>query len=277
MTDNLAPNHANHLDALDAFRVDVGSIPKRGYNPHFSSHFADYEDIRDAVDPNLPVHGLAVTQTMTDLSGRPALRTALYFNGSVAEEGTVPLPGDTAQAVSASNTYMRRIALVTILGLRTDDDTDGAAGGQQQARQQQQQRPQAQQPQQGGTASRVAAAAGRTQPAPAAPSTQQPPYQGTVHHPKQDTGEMVNERQGKNLYRLFKKAESDLGWDRDRYTQQIALFGDGVTDDRQLTKDQATALISDMKLTLGEEDQQQAPRQQQAPQNEYAYDDNGPF
>jgi len=87
----------------------------------------------------------------------------------------------------------------------------------------------------------------------------------------------VNEGQGKNLYRLFKKAENEIGWDKDRYRQQVALFGDGVTDDRQLTKAQATALISDMKLTLGEEDQQQAPRQQQAPQGEYAYDDNGPF
>ena len=112
-------------NALNAFRKDVGTIPKNGVNPHFHSKFAKYEDIRAHVDPIMEKHGISVFQTLGGEEGRPTLFTSLTVNGTAVGGGSVPLPGETAQQIGASVTYMRRYALVTILGLVTDDDDDG--------------------------------------------------------------------------------------------------------------------------------------------------------
>ena len=112
-------------DVLTTVRKEIGNIPKRGRNPHFGNTYATYEDIRAAVDPVLEKHGIKVIQALTSVEGKPALYTSVEGDDGLSFGGMVPLPGDTAQAIGASITYMRRYALVTILGLITEDDDDG--------------------------------------------------------------------------------------------------------------------------------------------------------
>ena len=83
---------------------------------------------------------------------------------------------------------------------------------------------------------RVAQAAGRPQ--------------GQTQAPQGQTGEKLSERQSKNLFRLWKHV---LHWDRDTYAQQIELVtGEPISDDRNLTKDQASDLIRELKIIAGE-------------------------
>ena len=122
-------------DVLTTVRKEIGNIPRRGRNPHFGNTYATYEDIRAAVDPVLEKHGVYVRQALSDVDGKAALHTSVWNGEEQIVTGTVPLPGDTAQAIGASITYMRRYALVTALGLLTEDDDDGNSARPVQAQQ----------------------------------------------------------------------------------------------------------------------------------------------
>ena len=92
-----------------------------------------------------------------------------------------------------------------------------------------------------------------------------------------DSGELLTEGQGKNLYRLWKYA---LSWDRDRFLQEVELVtGAKVTDDRKLTKKQASDMIRALKIRAGEpvdDTPATAPSTEPAPDDSY-FDDSEPF
>lgn len=89
--------------------------------------YADLQVVLEAVTPALRKQGLELVQTVEG----DQLVTELW---SVVDAEAHPvssyinLPGDaTSQALGSAITYARRYAIVTMLGLVTEDDDDGAA------------------------------------------------------------------------------------------------------------------------------------------------------
>ena len=58
----LSPETDQLFAALKAARTEFPAIQKNAENPFFQAKFADYNSIRDAVDPILEKHGLLISQ-----------------------------------------------------------------------------------------------------------------------------------------------------------------------------------------------------------------------
>jgi len=89
--------------------------------------YAPLDAILTAVRPALAKNGLSVTQRLEDVGGRPGLRTELrHADGGVLGASfplaTVP---ESPQQLGSLLTYLRRYALVALLGVATEDDDDG--------------------------------------------------------------------------------------------------------------------------------------------------------
>ncbi len=97
--------------------------------------YAPLDSILGTVRPVLAKHGLAVTQLLTARDdGQPALETRILHSSGEQMGGVFPLPAAvammTAQEIGSLLTYLRRYALVALLGIATEEDDDGnhAAG-----------------------------------------------------------------------------------------------------------------------------------------------------
>ena len=113
--------------ALVAAQADLTNPPKDSVNPHFKSKFADLATVRNVVVPALHRHGLAVTQLITSLDGKPALATQLVHTSGEWLRCTSPLVPvkQDPQGYGAAATYLRRYSLQAIAGVCADDDDDG--------------------------------------------------------------------------------------------------------------------------------------------------------
>lgn len=110
----------------------------------FSYTYADIAAVIDAVKEPLAENGLCYLQVVTNIDGAPALKTILAHQDGASIEGTVPLRFDNIsdpQKFGGVLTYVRRYALLGILGLATDDDDAQSVGSPQPARQHQAQQP----------------------------------------------------------------------------------------------------------------------------------------
>jgi len=127
---------ANLAAALVGFQSDVPPIPrsktvkvttKTGGSYTFA--YAPLEAILPAIQPVAAKHGLAWSQLLSSSAdGRPMLRTLLLHVGSAERlESEFPMPlkgGESAQEIGSMISYLRRYALVSMLGLSTDEDDD---------------------------------------------------------------------------------------------------------------------------------------------------------
>ncbi len=115
----------NIAQGLSIFQSKVGVIGRSSSNPFFKSKYASLEDILPAIQPSLQEAGLTFTQIPT---GENELRTIIiHVESGESIEGTykmTPAKNDP-QGQGAAITYMRRYALVAMLGLNTDEDDDG--------------------------------------------------------------------------------------------------------------------------------------------------------
>lgn len=115
------------LDALSKAQQEFPGIPKRGYNPHFKSHFSTLADVKHAVEPVLRKYGLSVVQLNDNIGpdGRPALTTLIYHeNEYIGSTTPLSLAKNDPQAHGSATSYMRRYAYTTALGLLAEDDDD---------------------------------------------------------------------------------------------------------------------------------------------------------
>lgn len=91
----------------------------------YSFAYAPLETIIETVRPILADNGLAVLQL---LEPGPALRTEIRHRDGGVISGSFPFQnGGTPQALGSTITYLRRYALVAMLGLATEEDDDGQA------------------------------------------------------------------------------------------------------------------------------------------------------
>lgn len=90
--------------------------------------YAPLDVILATAQPVLAAQGLAVSQLLSSVDGRPSLRTLLLHKSgeSLAAEFPLPIHGsETAQEIGSMVSYMRRYALISVLGLATEEDDDG--------------------------------------------------------------------------------------------------------------------------------------------------------
>ena len=124
------PLSSQALDALTAFRSEVGAIHK-GATANAGSYSYNYVEINallDAIEEPLKSHGFTITQVLNAIDGKPSLATVLWHEdkdgntSSLGGEVTLVHAPNDPQAFGASLTYHRRYAIITILGLRTEDN-----------------------------------------------------------------------------------------------------------------------------------------------------------
>jgi hypothetical protein len=96
----------------------------------FSYSYAPLDAILAAVRPVLAKHELALTQTLDSLEPvGPVLRTQLLHSSGESVGGYFPLDtvGLSPQQLGSLLTYVRRYALVSILGVAAEEDDDAGA------------------------------------------------------------------------------------------------------------------------------------------------------
>lgn len=118
--------------ALAKFHKEMGTIQKDANNPFFKSKYAPLETILPAIKEPLEKAGLVFTQMPSYLGSEVGFSSALttkiiHIESGETIESTVPLilAKQDPQGVGSAITYMRRYALVSMLGLNCDEDDDG--------------------------------------------------------------------------------------------------------------------------------------------------------
>ena len=121
----------NIAKSLAKFHDLMGNVAKDANNPFFKSKYAPLETILPAIKGPLKEAGLVFFQAPTWIGDNsPALATTLIDIESGEKIETVSpiiLAKQDPQGQGSAITYMRRYALVAMLGLNCDEDDDGNA------------------------------------------------------------------------------------------------------------------------------------------------------
>ena len=113
-----------HLKLLQ-FQKTIQPLKKDGQNPHFHSRYVTLNEVLDKVKKPLNDMGVLILQ-QSDAHG---LTTTLYDTETdTFVSSYLPyVEVTTAQKLGSNNTYNRRYALVTMLGLEDEDDDGNEA------------------------------------------------------------------------------------------------------------------------------------------------------
>ncbi len=131
------------FDRLLAAQKEIEVITKDKTNPYFNHKYADINTILKMVKPILNNEELLLLQPLSNVNGKPAIKTIIVHGEDMISE-TMVMPEDTnPQKMGSTITYYRRYAIVSILCLESEDD-DGNAASQPSAPKKEQ--PKAQQP-----------------------------------------------------------------------------------------------------------------------------------
>ena len=119
-------DNASLFKALVNFQRSVTNVAKdkQANTGKFGYTYADIAGVIEAVKEPLAANGLCYMQVLTNVDGRPAIRTILAHEEGGSIEGTVTLQGDLndPQKFGGICTYYRRYGLLGVLGLATEDD-----------------------------------------------------------------------------------------------------------------------------------------------------------
>jgi len=114
--------------ALAKAQGAMDSATKGNLNPHFKSRYADLAAVRDAMREPFAANGLSVVQGLRTVQGGIEVETVLFHASgqSIRETLMVPVARMDAQGLGSGATYGRRYALMSMIGLASEDD-DGNA------------------------------------------------------------------------------------------------------------------------------------------------------
>lgn len=114
--------------ALAKAQGAMDSATKGNINPHFKSRYADLAAVRDAMREPFAANGLSVVQGLRTVQGGIEVETVLFHASgqSIRETLMVPVARMDAQGLGSGATYGRRYALMSMIGLASEDD-DGNA------------------------------------------------------------------------------------------------------------------------------------------------------
>lgn len=126
-------NEINDLAlALSQAQGDFTAVQMDAENPYFKSRYATLGALIEAARPVLAKYGLAVTQLVNAGTDYAGIETVLMHKSGqwIAENCHAGVDGkNTAQAMGAVITYLRRYSYAAILGLYAEEDTDGNKPG----------------------------------------------------------------------------------------------------------------------------------------------------
>src|SRR5688500_4097624 len=117
--------------ALVKAQAEMPKIAFDKKNPFLGNGYATLGAVIDATRPILEKFGLAVMQFPLSHEGRIGVRTVLLHESGEYFEDVILLVPDAQKGLSVNQSagvtisYLRRYALVAILGLYAEEDTDG--------------------------------------------------------------------------------------------------------------------------------------------------------
>jgi len=99
---------------------------RKGEASSYEYRYADLSDVIDAIREPFSKHGLAFTQPIFPVAGKPCLVTTLLHSSGQWIRSIYPLPGAmSSQEMLGNITYGRRYSLCAIAGISGETDTDG--------------------------------------------------------------------------------------------------------------------------------------------------------
>lgn len=113
--------------ALLGVQRQITAIKKDSSNPHFKNTYTSLEKVLEVVKPLLNDAGILFMQLVSapPFEGHAALATVFIHADSGEEISSLavfPLQKSDPQGASAANTYMRRVSLLSALGIPEEDD-----------------------------------------------------------------------------------------------------------------------------------------------------------
>lgn len=123
--------------ALAKAQGAMDSATKGNINPHFKSRYADLAAVRDAMREPFAANGLSVVQGLRTVQGGIEVETVLFHASgqSIRETLMVPVARMDAQSLGSGATYGRRYALMSMIGLASEDDDGNAVSAPSTTRQ----------------------------------------------------------------------------------------------------------------------------------------------
>jgi len=118
------------MEKLLEFQKKVDAISKDSTNPFFKSKYFDINKLLGTIKPVLNEMKIVILQPLSNVDGRPAVRTILFDVESkiILSDDAITLPDlQDPQKMGSAITYYRRYSLQSLLGLEAeDDDGEGA-------------------------------------------------------------------------------------------------------------------------------------------------------
>jgi ERF superfamily len=116
-------------EALCKVQAEITGAKKTSINPHFKSRYADLTEVWNACREPLAENGLCVIQTNEPSDRGVCLRTTLIHTSGEWIDGIIDLPAvkQDAQGYGSAQTYARRYALASMVGITAEDDDGQAA------------------------------------------------------------------------------------------------------------------------------------------------------
>lgn len=115
--------------ALCKVQAQITGAKKGSVNPHFKSKYADLTEVWDACREELSANGLCVVQSNEPSERGVLLRTTLIHTSGEWIDGLIDIPAikQDAQGYGSAQTYARRYALASMVGVTSADDDGQAA------------------------------------------------------------------------------------------------------------------------------------------------------
>lgn len=118
----------NLAKSLGEFHWLMKELKKDATNPFFKSNYVTLDNILNSIKVPLKTVGLTFIQMPSTIGEHaPALKTMLIHiesGESISDVTPIVMSKQDPQAQGSAITYMRRYALVSMLGLSTDTDDD---------------------------------------------------------------------------------------------------------------------------------------------------------
>ena len=116
------------MDKVLKIQTEIGTLSKDKTNPFFKSSYFDINQIIEQLLPLLEKHGVTVMQPLTNINGKPAIKTLVMADDVVVIDTDMPLPElSDPQKLGGAITYFRRYALQSAFLLQAEDDDGNKA------------------------------------------------------------------------------------------------------------------------------------------------------
>ena len=80
------------MDKILKAQLEVGKIQKDKTNPFYKSQYFDINSVLEQLLPALEKEGITVMQPLSNVDGKPALRTIVYVDGKEVINEAILLP-----------------------------------------------------------------------------------------------------------------------------------------------------------------------------------------